>query len=264
MTLENSDGRPWGTDTLALRAGRRGKRRGWLTTPRELLVKARHLDQEAISSLYATYRRSIVSFLRQRGASGHLAEDVTQGFFVDVLDRGDLAKLEPESSFGAWLRSGALHRLYNERKQANARKRRLGAPEAAELCSEWEERQAPASDRILDQRRATLLIDKAWARLRAEYEGLGRELLFDHLKRTLARSDRVESEATDAALCQQLGISANYLAVRRHRLKTEEFPAALLAELNARRSDEQRNGSRRTGAGMTVRDELRALLDALC
>src|SRR4051812_23163514 len=106
MTLENSDGGPWGRDTLALRAGRRGKRRGWLTTPTQLVAKAMQLDSKAISLLYAIYRRPLLSFLRLKGASGPMAEDVTQGFFVEVLHNRRFATLQPVGSFGAWLRSG--------------------------------------------------------------------------------------------------------------------------------------------------------------
>jgi len=262
MTLENSDGRSWSTDTLALRARRGGKRRGWRTTPAQLLAKAVQLDSQAISALYALYRGPLLDFLRLRGASGPVAEDVTQGFFLEALHNDRFAKLAPVGSFGAWLRSGALHQLYNERKQAKAGKRRLGAPQAAELSSQWEERQAPTSDRLLDQRRAALLIDKAWARLRAEYQSRGRELLFDHLRRTLMR-DPAGTDDTESALCQQLGMSGNHLAVCRHRLKNEEFPAALLAELNEKRSREQSAGRLRSSALMTVREELRALLDDL-
>jgi DNA-directed RNA polymerase specialized sigma24 family protein len=262
MTLENSDGRSWGADALALRAGRSGKRRGWRTTPAQVLAKAVQLDSQAISSLYALYRGPLLSFLRLKGASGPVAEDVTQGFFVEALHNGRFAKLQPVGSFGAWLRSGALHQLFNERKRARATKRRLEAPQAAELRSEWEERRAPASDRLLDQRRTALLVDKAWARLRTEYQSRGRELLFDHLRRTLVR-DPATTEGTESAVCQQLGMSGNHLAVCRHRLKNEEFPAALLAELNEKRSQEQSAGRLRCPAPMTVREELRALLDDL-
>jgi hypothetical protein len=59
-------------------------------------------------------------------------------------------------------------------------------------------------------------------------------------------------------------MSANHLAVRRNRLKNEEFPAALLAELHKKRAEEQKAGGLRASARMPVREELRALLDALC
>ena len=183
--------------------------------------------------------------------------------FTGAWRRGDFAKLQPVGSFGAWLRSGALHQLYNQRKHASAGKRWLEAPQAAELCRDLEECQPPAADRLLDQRRTALLIEKAWVRLRAAYQSLGRELLFDHLRRTLSRDERVTDESTDGALCQKLGISANHLAVLRHKLKTKEFPAALLAELHQRRSQEQRSGQLRPGAMLTIHEELRALLDDL-
>jgi hypothetical protein len=67
---------------------------------------------------------------------------------------------------------------------------------------------------------------------------------------------------SDAALCEQLGHSVSYVGVARHHLKTSEFPAALLAEFHEHRARE-RNQTGACPAAVPVREEIRALLDAL-
>jgi DNA-directed RNA polymerase specialized sigma24 family protein len=232
--------------------------RGWQSTPRHLVERARLLDARALSSLCGAYRPSVRNFLLQRGASQDLAEDVTQGFFEGLLKRGDFSKIEPQASFGAWLRAGALHHLFNERRKEKTQTRSCDERKTAELLIQAEEHRSATSERLLDQRRALLLIDRAWERLRVEYNRLGSEVLFDHLKRSLSREQTL---LTDALLGERLGYSESYVAVARLRLKTQEFPAALLAELKQdRKPSPTRPGLVQT---TSLREELRALLDAL-
>ena len=259
MTLDDSVVRSWGTETLALRAERRGRRRGWLTTPQQLLAKARQLDQQAISSLYSLYWQPLVSFLRQRGA-GPLAEDVAQGFFTRAWHRGYFAKFEPVGSFGAWLRCGVLSHLYGQRKQARTCKRRLEDPQAEEIRRQWEDGQAPAPDLIVDRERKARLMRKAWTRLRAKYQRRGRELRFEYLSRALLREGG-DGETKHAVLWEQLGISANHLAQLRHRLFAEELPAELKRLVSEERRSRQEAGALSPRPLLTVDEEVRALLD---
>jgi DNA-directed RNA polymerase specialized sigma24 family protein len=250
----------WGEHTLALRQGRRTRRRGWLTTPAALLERARALEPRAVASLCELYRHSVRNFLRGRGVSRDLAEDVTQGYFEGVIRRNNFAQVDPERGLGAWLRRGALHHLYNERARELAAKRLLDDRKASEVRAELEARRATTAERALDQQRAKLLVDKAWARLRAEYVRLGSEELFEHLKKTLL----LEAGATtDAELCHRLGQSSAYVAVARHRLRNRDFPAAIMAELKDTRSSATQAGAPSALAPRTLRTELRALLDAL-
>jgi DNA-directed RNA polymerase specialized sigma24 family protein len=256
--LETSAGQAWRERTQRLRNARRARPRGWQTTPRHLVERARLLDPHAVSSLCGAYRLSVRNFLRQRGASRDLAEDVTQGFFEGLLKRGDFSKIEPESSLRAWLRVGALHQLFNERRKEKTQTRWCDERKTAEMQILAEERRSASCERLLDQRRALRLIDRAWTRLRVEYSRVGSEVLFEHLKRSLSRE---KTELTDAALCQRLGYSDSYVAVARLRLKDQEFPAALLAELKAdRKPDPERP---RPTKATSIREELRALLDAV-
>jgi DNA-directed RNA polymerase specialized sigma24 family protein len=250
----------WGEHTLALRQARRTRRRGWLTTPPALLERARALDPRAVASLCERYRHSVRNFLRGRGVSRDLAEDVTQGYFERVIERKNFAQVDPERGLGAWLRRGALHHLYNERARELTAKRLLDERKASEVRAELEARRATSAERALDQQRAKLLVDKAWAKLRAQYVRLGSEELFEHLRKTLLLE---ATETTDAELCRRLGHSSAYVAVARHRLRNRDFPAAIMAELKGTRSHATQVGAPSTLAPRTLRAELRALLDAL-
>jgi DNA-directed RNA polymerase specialized sigma24 family protein len=254
----------WGEHALALRQARRTRRRGWLTTPPALLERARALDPPAVASLCERYRHSVRNFLRGRGVSHDLAEDVTQGYFERVIDRKSFAQVDPERGLGVWLRRGAFNYLCNERTRELTAKRLLDERKANEVRAELEARRATTAERALDQQRAKLrakqLVDKAWAKLRVQYARSGNEDLFEHLRKTLLLE---ATETTDAELCLRLGHSSTYVAVARHRLRNRDFPAAIMAELKDARSRTAQGGAPSPLTPRTLRDEIRALLDAL-
>src|SRR5438034_10816738 len=52
--------------------------------------------QEALEKLCRTYWRPIFSFVRRQGVGPEEAEDLTQGFFVLLLERRDLSAVRKE------------------------------------------------------------------------------------------------------------------------------------------------------------------------
>jgi len=253
--------RAWGARTQTLRATRRTRRRGWLTTPVWLVERARALEPQAISSLCGKYLRSVRDFLQQQGLARDRAEDITQGFFEGVVKRAEFRNLDPRASFGAWLRTGAIHHFYNELDKERAQKRRLGPQATRELQAQLHDHGGASPERLLDRRRALRLIECAWARIRIEYQRQGSERLFEHLKGTLLRE---ADEVSDALLGQSLGYSKSYVAVARHRLRTSELPAALIAEFREHRARESAStGHTPSRSSVPVAEEMRALLDAL-
>jgi DNA-directed RNA polymerase specialized sigma24 family protein len=260
--LKNGPGLPvWGPRTQNLRATRRTRRRGWLTTPVWLVERARALEPQAISSLCGKYLRLVRDFLQQQGLARDRAEDITQGFFEGIVKRAEFRNLDPRVSFGAWLRTGAIHHFYNELDKDKAQKRRLGPQATYELQAQLHDHGGASPERLLDRRRALRLIECAWERLRTEYERQGNERLFDHLKRTLLREG---DEVSDALLAESLGYSKSYVGVARHRLRTSELPAALITEFREHRARENASlGPSPSRAPLPIAEEMRALLDAL-
>lgn len=247
--------RTWDASTQAARSARRSRRRGWLTTPPHLIAGARVGDARAVSSLCARYRLSVRAYLQQRGVPRDLADDVTQGFFEDLLTHQYFFKLDPDGRFGAWLRAGAWNHLRNVRKRASAKMRLIDDNKATELRSQLEERQAAACEHLLDRRRVLVLLDAAWERLRPGYESSGRGQLFEHLRKTFLDEP---TALNDAQLSRALGYSDSYVAVARHHLIKREIAPALKAELEQRQARGEAIGS-----AITVRGILKAMIDAL-
>jgi DNA-directed RNA polymerase specialized sigma24 family protein len=99
--------------------------RRFVTTRWSIIEKAGSADaKEALSSLCQAYWYPIYSFIRAQGIGSEDARDVTQGFFASLLQRNDIAKLNPlQGRFRAWLRTCAKHYLLNELDRAGAEKR---------------------------------------------------------------------------------------------------------------------------------------------
>jgi hypothetical protein len=66
--------------------------------------------QEALEKLCRVYWRPIYSFVQRQGVGPEQAEDLTQGFFADLLERGSLTAVRKEKGrFRSYL-LGALNR----------------------------------------------------------------------------------------------------------------------------------------------------------
>lgn len=265
VAVERAVTQPWEAPTLALRRARQG-RPGWATTPRELLLRARALEPRAVAALFEQYRPGLRRLFRRLGARLDDVEDFTQALVVRVLN--GLTGVDPSRSFRSWLYSCALHQFYNECARRRALKAQRDDETSAQFCEQLEAERDFTGERKLDQHRAKLLVDKAWARLRAEYVKAGDEELFEHLRKTLLQE---ACETSDAELCSRLGRSKSYVAVARFHLRNEEFPAAIKAELKQARLGGARPGSggpRGPGThaninAATLQADLRTLLDAI-
>src|SRR5688572_22648712 len=78
----------------------------------------------ALSTLCATYWPPLYAYLRRSGCAPDEAEDVVQGFFARLLDKGDLTQVAPERGrFRSFLLAAIKHFLANERDRARAAKR---------------------------------------------------------------------------------------------------------------------------------------------
>jgi RNA polymerase sigma-70 factor (ECF subfamily) len=66
----------------------------------------------ALEELCRDYWFPLYAFARRRGSSPHEAEDVVQGFFADLLERGDLAGVnQSKGRFRTFLRAACEHYL---------------------------------------------------------------------------------------------------------------------------------------------------------
>ena len=83
--------------------------------------------QEALEKLCRTYWRPVYGFIRRQGARQEEAEDLTQGFFMLLLERRDFDAVRKEKGrLRSYLLTSLKHFLMNERERALAIKRGAG------------------------------------------------------------------------------------------------------------------------------------------
>src|SRR5712675_3392537 len=83
--------------------------------------------QEALEKVCRTYWLPIFAFLRRQGLRPDEAEDITQGFFAELLERRSLEAVRKEKGrLRSFLLGGLKYFLANEHRRARAIKRGKG------------------------------------------------------------------------------------------------------------------------------------------
>jgi DNA-directed RNA polymerase specialized sigma24 family protein len=85
------------------------------------------LDDEALQALAAlcdSYWYPIYAYIRRSGHAAHDAEDLTQGFFTKLLEKGTLAHADPaKGRLRTFLLTCVQNYLHNEHERASAQRR---------------------------------------------------------------------------------------------------------------------------------------------
>ncbi len=152
------------------------------------------LSREALETLCARYWFPIYSFIRRKGSNPHDAEDLTQQFFVHLLERNTLAKADrSKGRFRNFLLGSLVHFLSNEFRRQKTQKRGGGQSPITVDLSTGEDRYLTEPDPSLspeecyDRLWAATLLESAFQRLQMEFEEAGQRSRFEHLKAFLAK-----------------------------------------------------------------------------
>ena len=145
--------------------------------------------QRALSTLCQTYWYPLYAYLRRQGHDSHQAEDYTQAFFAQMLEKGYLSRVEPQpGKFRSFLLTALRHFLADQRDRARAVKRG-GDKEPLPLNFQTAEGRytlEPANDlspeKVFERSWALTLLEKTMDRLEAELAGMNKAELFDSLK----------------------------------------------------------------------------------
>src|SRR6516164_11226595 len=146
-------------------------------------------SQAALAELCRIYWYPIYAFVRRRGSSAEDAQDLTQGFFLHLLDHKALRRVcSAKGKFRSFLLASLQNYLSDQADSARCLKRG-GNIEFVPLDMRFAEdryRLAPldflTADKVFDARWAMILMDEAMDRLRKEYGGQGKTSLFETLK----------------------------------------------------------------------------------
>ena len=188
--------------------------------------------QEALEKLCRTYWRAIFAFLRRQGLRPDEAEDITQGFFAELLERRSLSAVRKEKGrLRSFLLGGLKYFLANEGRRAMAVKRGKGQQLISldELRTEEHIDMEPAdpvtAEMIYERRWALTVLERVLSRLKDEYLAADNAALFDSLKELLPDEPGAPSQAEIAA---RLGMTEN--AIRQAFYRFRQRYQSLLRE----------------------------------
>jgi RNA polymerase sigma factor (sigma-70 family) len=190
---------------------------------------ARHpLAQAALSELFQLYWYPIYAFIRSKGHPHQDAEELTQGFFVYVLEHGTFGKADKaRGRFRTFVLACLENFLHGEHRRAAAAKR--GGPEPTiefdGLAAESRYAAEPVDDRtpehLFAQTLAQTVLDDAIAELEAECADEGLTDLFKAVRDRLSQDGAAEGyNAISARLNMKVGTIKSHVSRLRDRLRT--------------------------------------------
>ena len=180
--------------------------------------------RDALDALCRTYWPPIYAYLRRRGWDGRQAEDLTQGFFLKLLEHGGVGRARAErGKFRTFLLSSLKNYLADEHDRETALKRGGGtALLSLDACDDevWLVRE-PSHDespeRLFDRRWASTVISRALERLeQVMCDSVGPER-FAALRPFLAKGPT----GAYADVSRTLGIGESAVRVGVHRMRRQ-------------------------------------------
>jgi len=208
------------------------------TTHWSVVLAAREPDAPqaavALEKLCRTYWYPIYAYLRRRGYSPEDAQDLTQGFFAQLLKRRSIQGVEREKGkFRSFLLASLKYYVADERDRANAQKRGGGRAVLSLDVKEAERRYGleplgeGSAEKTFERRWALALLDQVLARLGQEFADAGKGELFEGLQAFLVEGP---GDKTFAQLAEEAGMTeeavkkaAQRMRRRYHKLFREEI-----------------------------------------
>jgi RNA polymerase sigma-70 factor (ECF subfamily) len=206
----------------------------------------------ALDGLYRVYCYPVYAFIRRRGYGRQDAQDLTQDFFVYLLEKSTLGRADPQRGrFRSFLLGTLDHFLAHAAERARARKRGGDCQfvylddDTAENCYQLAAQMT--AEKIFETRWAAALIAAAVVRLRGELQAAGKRRLFDAVQGFLLGGE----DASYQQVADRLGLSVGAIKTTIHRMRSR-YRALLREEV-----------ARTVATPAEVEEELRCLRAAL-
>ena len=207
----------------------------------------------ALEGLYRTYCTPVYSFVRRRGYSRQDAQDLTQDFFVHLVEKNAFRRADPNrGKFRTFLLGSLELFLQDESRRARAEKRG-GQANIVFLDNETPEAHYQLADpgltaeQVFDARWAGTLIEGAVTRLKTEMERAGKRELFDQILGFVVGGE----ESSYFEIAQRTGLTVAAAKAAIYRLR-ERYRELLRSEL-----------ARTVSSSADFDDEIRALRSSL-
>jgi len=178
---------------------------------------------EALEKLCRAYWYPLYAYVRRRGHGHEDAQDLTQAFLLQLLERKSFARVAPgKGRFRSFLLAGLNYFLADAGDRARAQKRGGGQPalsfdaQTAEQRYRLEPVDELSPDKLFERQWALALLDEVLARLEKEFREAGKAGLFQRLRVFLVAG---RGEATYAEVAAGLGLTSEAVkkAVQRMR-----------------------------------------------
>ncbi|HUJ44743.1 MAG TPA: sigma-70 family RNA polymerase sigma factor [Opitutaceae bacterium] len=211
--------------------------RAFATTHWSLVVRAGDAGtsqgRAALEELCRIYWYPLYSFARSRGLPQQEAEDLTQGFFEDLLARGAIAHADAaRGRFRTFLLAAFQNYQSHEQARAHCLKRGGGQEivsietlREADARFQDEPVTADSPEKLFDRKWTLSLLEQALATVRREYAAVDKAAIFDELK-DVVWGDRCD--VSYAEIARRLGSTEGAVKVAVYRLRRrfrEEFRA---------------------------------------
>ena len=194
--------------------------------------------RDALSELCRLYWRPIFAFVCRRGYSTQDAEDLTQDFFLMMLEGSWLQHADPSRGRFRSLLLKSLQNFLNDAAEKKQARKRGGdvefvswddwmaeAPSHLSVSAQALESWSP--ERVFDLRWAATVVEQALRHLREECESKGRLRVFDAMSAYLTAE---RSDVSYAKLALSLGIAETAVKKLLHRMR-ERYRALLRDEV---------------------------------
>ncbi len=186
--------------------------------------------QRALTDFCQAYWPPLYAFLRRQGRASSDAQDLTQGFFVHLLEHDTLSRASREKGrLRTFLLGSLQHFLANEYDHKNRLKRGGGVQVVSmdEHLAEAEALMTASSsgeeDSVFDQNWAATLMSQAWEHLEKAFVAEGKRGLFEEFKPFVVGSMAVPPSQEEVAARLGIPISTlrTWLQRLRHRYREE-------------------------------------------
>jgi RNA polymerase sigma factor (sigma-70 family) len=208
------------------------------TTHWSAVVRAGNSDSieaaSALNELCQVYWYPLYAFARRQGNSAAEAEDLTQGFFARLIERGYVARADQEKGrFRTFLLTLFRRHIANEWNREHMQKRGGLQPKLS-LDAAWAESrygaepaQGNGPDVLFNRQWARILLDQVMNRLENDYRISGRESLFERLEACVAQD---ETALRYSEIAEELGLTEPAVKMAMQRMRAR-YRAILREEI---------------------------------
>ncbi|MCO6047340.1 ECF-type sigma factor [Aeoliella sp. ICT_H6.2] len=219
-------------------------RRDFATTQWSIVLAAGQPEDSdaraALSQLCEAYWYPLYAYVRRRVKNVADAQDLTQAFFVHLLEQGAVARADRvRGRFRAFLLTAIKNFLANEWQKQHAEKRggrRLKLSldlDAGESKFRLEPSHELTPEKLFERRWVTTMLDRVLKRLQAELDDAGKQEHFEYLKAGLmGDAEAVDYQQASEALSisPEAAKQAAYRLRKRYRQLFREEVARTVAD----------------------------------